>query len=158
MILSPEERAEWEQMLAEAWANSSSVAIVAADLDRMLIDAARAGRMWADIIREDALDAGLQKMAKAYKRQQTKTVKGPIATTVGVVGASGKYEQLELANCSPDQLRAKLTERERHLKAASRNAAALRKFIAICDKHPKARTLGAALRAEGVTIAEVLAA
>lgn len=158
MILSAEERAEWDEMLVDAWSKSSSVAIVAADLDRMLLDAVQAGRSWAKYIRADALDAGLQKMAKAHRREQTKTVKGPVATTVGVVGSSGKYEQLPLLDCTPGQLREKLSERNVRRETETRNIGALRKFIAVCDRHPKCKTLGAALRAEGLSLAEVLAA
>lgn len=158
MILTADERAEWEQMLTEAWSRSTSTALVADDLARMLNDAVQAGRTWASTIQSDALDLGLQKLAKAHRQRQAKTTKGPISTTIGVVGASGQFEQLELVTCTPEQLRAKLEERTKQLKASSRNAAVLRRLIAVCDKHPKAKTLGAALRAESVTLAEVLAA
>lgn len=158
-MLTNEERVEYEQMLTDAWGNSTRAVTVAGELETMLSDAVQAGRPWAEHVLADALAAGLQKFAKDWLKQQRKadTKKGPVSLTAGVV-ADGNYVQLELVDCNLAQLKEKLHERTSQLKAASRNAKVLRALIDVYDRHPKAKTLAAALRAEGVTLDQVLAA
>lgn len=158
-MLSPNERDELHDMLADAWKQSSRAPMVADSLKTMLDDAEQAGRTWAKHVLEDALDAGLQKMAKDWRKRNSTadTKKGPVSLTAGVM-KSGHYEQLELIQCDRDQLVAKLEERQKQLNSSSRNAALLRRLLTIYDQHPKAPTLGAAMKLAGVSIDEVLAA
>lgn len=158
-MYTPEQHEQFEQMVADSWAGTSATAVAAARLAEMLQSAEAGGIEWAKFRLHEALLGGTAKMCKAYRKLRVETSRGPIALTAGVLSATAnEFVQLRLVDLTADQIDQALATRDKQLKAASRNARVLRSAKKLMSKHPSASTLGAALVAEGITLAEMIAA
>lgn len=155
--MTPEDNAEYEAALADAWSNTSRAGIAASQLASALRDAVQAGREWAQWKLNEAEHAGLMQQVKSARKVRIATSLGTVAGVVGVRDG-GEWVQLSLDLLTPEQAREALATYDGQRLVASRSAAALRHVVALCDRNPEATTVGAALAAEGITLTELLAA
>jgi hypothetical protein len=156
-MLSPDERMEWDAAVVDAWRNTIRPGMAGDRLGSILRDAIQAGRPWAQIKLDEALDRGLTEMAKAGRKTTIISRRGPVPIVLGVK-IEGVSVQLSLDVLTTDQVRQAVETHKTHRDAANRNIWALRLVLAICDKHPTCAMVGQALIAEGTTLADLLEA
>lgn len=157
MIYSADELRAYDELVADAWQGTTRAGIAGAAVVAALESLAAGGIEWAHHRLEEAKLIGGREMAKRARKQQIPTKRGNIATTAGVLDGMA-HVQLSLDLLSLPQIEYALATRDKQLKAASRNARVLRRAVSLMQRHPKATVLRDALLAEGLTLAELVAA
>lgn len=151
-----------EAMLAAAWLGTNRAAYAAGNARALLNDALQAGRTWAQLVLDDALDEGLVDLVKRHQKKTVVTKRGAIGLVVGALDQreDGTVEpvQLELELLTREQVRKAIELRGTQVEAASRNIWALRVLDALLARNPDAVIVRDALTAEGLTLEQLLAA
>lgn len=170
-MLSPEERVEYDELMYEAgfdeFGNLLPSSEIGARAVALLQDAVRAGRTWAGFVLDDALEAGCLSRWQRWKRERNKIRTVFEGRTVPLVAVSGLrrrdvggevyHQQSFWPDMSAEELHQIISDsRSRVLAERVRIASALR-LLELMEVHG-ASTVGEALAAEGMSLADFLGA
>lgn len=165
--LTPDERPEWDALIRDVVNGDYSRTDVTDKTAKVLehLESADAqGIGWARRALEEAAANGMREFVKAWlKENDTVSYKGfngqvsALSTRVGVK-RRGAHQQVLFHELTRDELAAHLKMLVSQRSGLNDRLTAERRLLKIMEAHPEAATLGEALDAERVTLAEVMAA
>lgn len=169
--LAPEERVEYDELLAKAGLDKFGDALpsgqIGSRMHGLLLDAVQAGRGWASWILADDAEAGHLKRFNAWNkaRKKIKTFfNGQIVPKAAVVGVTKKrddgssyWQQSLWQELTWSEIEQKLDEALNQRRSAAINASTARRLLALREKAPDSIGPGAACLALGIDFDEYLA-
>lgn len=157
---SPEECAEYEALVEEAFAHSTNITERTRYFLRGVEDAMQASRFWANDIMQTIKWRGAQSVVKAEERVIVQVRDRALPGTVGagVRRADGEVEQMRLPweELTRDQLREARIVYAKQSYAANMKVATCAALDDLMKAHPSARTVGEALRESGADLQSYL--
>lgn len=162
---SPEERAEWEDLLEQVTQEAESTGDAVDMLKQLVRDAVQAQRFWANDVEDAALRTGLRSLVNAYKKRQRVLVsyQGELLNKARAIGVKHVAEDGSTWHAQPlidvmtwDQLREKRREYLTQIRAYTSNVAEMDQLLALQEICPGAATPQEACEQLGTTVDEYL--
>lgn len=162
---SPEERAEWDDLLEQVTQETESTGDAVDMLKGLVRDAVQAQRFWANDIEDAALRTGLRSLINAYKKRHRVFVsyRGELLNKARAIGVKHVAEDGSTWHAQPlidvmtwDQIREKRRAYLAQLRAYTSNVAEMDQLLALQEMCPGAVTPQEACEQLGTTVDEYL--